>query len=127
MGCAESDAGAASLLSCALLCFSYSSTVLQETMSVERDSIFIPGTQKKLCASAGSVFAGFLDSAIHSYTEALSALQPGACSSLYTFLLLRRAAAYSQQQDYDAALQNLDKALLWESESTDCIQLRAEV
>ena len=54
-------------------------------------------------------------------------MQPGACSGLYAFLLLRRADAYNQKQEYNAALQNLDNALVWEPESTDCIQLRAEV
>lgn len=68
-----------------------------------------------------------LDSAISKYTQLLSTLQPGACSGLYACLLLKRAVAHSQKQEYDAALQSLNCGLGWEPESADCLQLRAEV
>lgn len=71
--------------------------------------------------------AGLLETAIWNYTQLLTSLQPGACSGLYACLLLKRAVALSQKQEYDAALQSLDSALKWEPESADCLQLRAEV
>lgn len=57
--------------------------------------------------------AGKLSSAIKLYIDLLAALQPGACSGLYADILLKRAAAQSEKQDYGAALQDLDCGLQW--------------
>ena len=71
--------------------------------------------------------AGLLEGAVSQYTELLASLQPGACSGLYAWLLLKKAAALSQKREYDTALQSLNSALEWEPESVECLQLRAEV
>lgn len=70
---------------------------------------------------------GLLDSAVSKYTQLLASLQPGACSGLYAWLLLKTAAAMCQKRDYNAALQSLHMALEWEPENAECLQLRAEV
>ncbi|KAL3143985.1 hypothetical protein ABBQ32_003793 [Trebouxia sp. C0010 RCD-2024] len=70
---------------------------------------------------------GLLDHAASKYTQLLASLQPGACSGLYAWLLLKKAATLCQKRDYNAALQSLNMALEWEPENAECLQLRAEV
>lgn len=71
--------------------------------------------------------AGHLTQGSSLYSDVLAELQPGVCSGLYAELLVKRADAQRQQGQFDAALADLDRAMAWEAENVNCLQLRALV
>lgn len=57
----------------------------------------------------------------------LTEVQPEVCSGLYAKLLHQQAQAQLHRQQHDAALQSLEKAMLWEPYHTECLLLKALV